>query len=121
MPAYEYGCCGVRWSTALKMSALAAHTELCPKCWGEAKRIISMPGLRFGGSGRQTTTNGSDQGFQREFNQMFLESRGGEPLTDERTGEHFVTLDDAGGEGPRLGLQSKKDEHDRLKDYVEHR
>ena len=52
---------------------------------------------------------------------MFLESRGGEPLSNLRTGEHYVTLDDTGGEGPRLGLQSEKNKSDAMQDYVEHR
>ena len=112
------------------MADVADHTEICLGCDGEAERLLSIPGMirvqdgnspiRFGVRGHQTTEHGSDQGFQKEFNAMFFESRGGEPLRHPRTSEPYVTLDNDGGRGRYLGLQSEANAVKRERDYVEH-
>ena len=115
----------------MPMSALDDHVEHCPECKGLAIRDLSIPGMikvsdgasptRTGSSGYRTRENGSDQGFQREFNDMFFESRGGEPLRSQFTDEPYVTLDNEGGRGRYLGLQSDADKTKRQMDYEEHK
>jgi len=54
MPIYEYACrpCQKIYE---KIKPVGTETIACPKCSGEAKKILSKPGmLRFKGSGWST-------------------------------------------------------------------
>jgi putative FmdB family regulatory protein len=51
MPLYEYQCdsCGHRFEVIQKFSD--APIEVCPKCGGPVKKLLSSPAIQFKGSG----------------------------------------------------------------------
>lgn len=51
MPLYEYRCreCDANYQKLERVSALSNGT--CPKCGGEATRLIGAPALQFKGAG----------------------------------------------------------------------
>jgi putative FmdB family regulatory protein len=51
MPLYEYECgaCGVRFEHIQKFSD--PQVEVCPSCGGLVHKLMSMPSIRFKGSG----------------------------------------------------------------------
>jgi putative FmdB family regulatory protein len=51
MPLYEYQCdsCGNRFEVIQKFSD--APLEVCPKCGGAVKKLLSSPAIQFKGSG----------------------------------------------------------------------
>ena len=51
MPLYEYQCdqCGNRFEVIQKFSD--PPVEVCPKCGGEVKKLLSSPAIQFKGSG----------------------------------------------------------------------
>ncbi|MEO7158771.1 MAG: FmdB family zinc ribbon protein [Vicinamibacterales bacterium] len=69
MPLYEYLCdaCAHRFEVIQKYSD--PHIEVCPKCGGAVKKLLSSPAIQFKGSGfyindyarksDNTTTSGS--------------------------------------------------------------
>ncbi len=55
MPLYEYQCkkCNHRFEKIQKFSD--PETKECPKCGGEAERLLSAPSVQFKGSGWYVT------------------------------------------------------------------
>ena len=51
MPLYEYQCdaCAHRFEVIQKYSD--PHIEVCPKCGGAVKKLLSSPAIQFKGSG----------------------------------------------------------------------
>ena len=51
MPLYEYQCdaCAHRFEVIQKFSD--APVEVCPKCGGQVKKLLSSPAIQFKGSG----------------------------------------------------------------------
>ena len=51
MPLYEYQCdaCAHRFEVIQKFSD--APIDVCPKCGGEVKKLLSSPAIQFKGSG----------------------------------------------------------------------
>lgn len=51
MPLYEYQCdaCGHRFEVIQKYSD--PHIDVCPKCGGTVKKLLSSPAIQFKGSG----------------------------------------------------------------------
>jgi len=55
MPLYEYQCdkCAHRFEVIQKFSD--APIEVCPKCGGPVKKLLSSPAIQFKGSGWYVT------------------------------------------------------------------
>ena len=55
MPLYEYKCrkCGHRFEKIESFSA--STTKKCPKCGGQAERMLTAPAIQFKGSGWYVT------------------------------------------------------------------
>ena len=51
MPLYEYQCdaCAHRFEVIQKYSD--PHIDVCPKCGGAVKKLLSSPAIQFKGSG----------------------------------------------------------------------
>ena len=51
MPLYEYQCekCAHRFEVIQKYSD--AHIDVCPKCGGPVKKLLSSPAIQFKGTG----------------------------------------------------------------------
>ena len=58
MPLYEYQCdnCGHRFEVIQKYSD--APIEVCPKCGGPVKKLLSSPAIQFKGTGFYITDYG---------------------------------------------------------------
>ena len=58
MPLYEYQCdaCAHRFEVIQKYSD--PHVDICPKCGGPVKKLLSSPAIQFKGSGFYLTDYG---------------------------------------------------------------
>lgn len=78
MPLYEYQCdtCAHRFEVIQKFSD--APIEVCPKCAGPVKKLLSSPAIQFKGSGWYITDyakKGSDSATSAASSETKTESK----------------------------------------------
>jgi putative FmdB family regulatory protein len=78
MPLYEYQCdnCAHRFEVIQKFSD--APIEVCPKCGGPVKKLLSSPAIQFKGSGWYITDyarKGSDSATTPASSETKTESK----------------------------------------------
>ncbi len=89
MPLYEYQCdaCAHRFEVIQKFSD--APIEICPKCGGPVKKLLSSPAIQFKGSGWYITD------YARKGDTGGAASSSSETKTDSKTETKTDTKADA--------------------------
>jgi len=84
MPLYEYQCqqCSAHFERIEKASAL--KDGRCPKCGGEAHRLIGTPALQFKGSGWYVNDYGKGNGSRPTAKETETATSAAESTTDSK-------------------------------------
>lgn len=101
MPLYEYQCaaCGHRFEVIQKYSD--AHIEVCPKCGGAVRKLISSPAIQFKGSGFYLTDYG--RGTKTES----ATTSGGKASSSESGSSSSETKSESKGESSKTETKSE--------------